>query len=181
MVNSMTFDRKQLSTATRQIMLPCARICFLVAPFYASSHNRFSARHLTQGVLSPASCSPPSEGGAPCPSNEAFLALPLWMRTRPSTDTLTRNRLKKKEKPSTPLIKAKTAPWPGRKYSPIKAAVPSRLKRRSPPNVPLTVGCLVGGLVVLRAGMPAGPSLAWRCAKEACLILNTTLGKVKVQ
>src|SRR5260221_12521216 len=30
----------------------------------------FRARRLTQGVLSPASCSPPSEGGAPCPSNE---------------------------------------------------------------------------------------------------------------
>jgi hypothetical protein len=29
--------------------------------------------------------------------------------------------------------------------------------------------------------MPAVASLAWRCAKEACLILNTTLGKIKVQ
>jgi hypothetical protein len=46
-------------------------------PFLVLVTCRFSARHLTQGVLSPASCSPPSEGGAPCPSNDGFLALPL--------------------------------------------------------------------------------------------------------
>ena len=39
MVNSMTFARKHLSIAVRQIILPCARICFLSAPFYASSHT----------------------------------------------------------------------------------------------------------------------------------------------
>ncbi len=39
MVNSMTFARKHVSIAVRQIMLPCARICFLAAPFYASSHS----------------------------------------------------------------------------------------------------------------------------------------------
>jgi hypothetical protein len=39
MVNSMTFARKLLSIAVRQIILPCARICFLSAPFYGSSHK----------------------------------------------------------------------------------------------------------------------------------------------
>src|SRR5437763_1119587 len=39
MVHSMTFARKHLSMAVRQIMLPCARICFLSAPYYASSHT----------------------------------------------------------------------------------------------------------------------------------------------
>src|SRR6266571_160307 len=39
MVNSMTFARKHLSIRVRQIILPCARICFLSAPFYASSHR----------------------------------------------------------------------------------------------------------------------------------------------
>jgi len=36
MVNSITLARKHLSNAVRQIMLPCARICFLSAPFYGS-------------------------------------------------------------------------------------------------------------------------------------------------
>jgi hypothetical protein len=42
MVNSMTFARKHLSIAVRQIILPCARICFLSAPIYGISHNKFS-------------------------------------------------------------------------------------------------------------------------------------------
>jgi hypothetical protein len=37
MVNSVGFARKRLSMAVRQIILPCARICFLSAPFYGSS------------------------------------------------------------------------------------------------------------------------------------------------
>jgi len=41
MVNSVTVARKHVSIRVRQIMLPCARICFLSAPFYGSSHRNF--------------------------------------------------------------------------------------------------------------------------------------------
>ena len=38
MLHSITFARKHLSIAVRQIILPCARICFLSAPIYGISH-----------------------------------------------------------------------------------------------------------------------------------------------
>jgi hypothetical protein len=60
MVHSMTFARKHVSIAVRQIMLPCARICFLAAPFYASSHkvvgcnDRFAYRcAISETVINP--------------------------------------------------------------------------------------------------------------------------------
>jgi hypothetical protein len=51
MVNSMTFARKHLSIAVRQIILPCARICFLSAPFYGSSHKLGSGTILVNDEL----------------------------------------------------------------------------------------------------------------------------------
>jgi hypothetical protein len=39
MVDSMTFDRKHLSIAVRQIMLLSDRICFFSAPNYGISHS----------------------------------------------------------------------------------------------------------------------------------------------
>jgi hypothetical protein len=50
MVNSMTFARKHLSIAVRQIMLLCARICFLSAPFYGSSHTMIATIQLQAGL-----------------------------------------------------------------------------------------------------------------------------------
>ncbi len=40
----MTFARKHLSIAVRQIMLYGARICFLSAPFYGSSHTDIGSK-----------------------------------------------------------------------------------------------------------------------------------------
>ena len=44
MVNLIVFVRKHLGIGERQIMLPCARICFLSAPFYGSSHTDIGSK-----------------------------------------------------------------------------------------------------------------------------------------
>lgn len=77
-----------------------------VAPY--SFALSFMPGCLPQGVSCPAFCSSSLEEELALCSGAVFLAFPRRMRKRPNTDAAIWKRLKQKQRPRTPLIKAKS-------------------------------------------------------------------------